>query len=72
MMVESNAPMEATDEKDPEKSPVVLVKRSYAGCLLALFVGMALLLVTGFASFYFFVTKPTVDTGEQWADRVVR
>jgi len=28
-----------------------------------------MLLVAGFASFYFFITKPTVDTGEQWAER---
>lgn len=44
-------------------------KRSHTGCLLALFVGLSILLATGFTSFYFFVTKPTVETGERWVDQ---
>ena len=43
--------------------------RSHAGCLLALFAGLSMLIVAGFASFHFFVTKPAADATEHWVDR---
>lgn len=42
----------------------VLVKRSYGGCFLSFFVGMSILLFSGFAGFYYFVAKPMAATGQ--------
>jgi len=57
------------DESDSENFATVPAKKSQAGCLLALFAGLSMLVVAGFASFYFFVSKPTAEASEQWADR---
>lgn len=51
------------------EEPTIQVKKSYAGCLLSLFVGLSLLLATGFVCFYYFVSQPTAETGEQMIDR---
>ena len=59
---------QASPEPEQSEKPEP-IKKSYTGCLLALFSGMTMLMVAGFASFYFFVSKPTEEAGEQWADR---
>lgn len=57
------------DERDSEKYSSGPVGKSNAGCVMALFSGVSMLMVAGFASFYFFVSKPTEEAGEKWADR---
>lgn len=58
------------DTKNEEPSEVWLgQKKPYTSCLLVLFAGLTMLLVAGFASFYFFVTKPALDNGKEWGDR---
>ena len=71
MMKNTEGSQESNNNKleNPASGASRQAKKSHAGCLLALFAGLSMLLATGFASFYFFVTKPTVDTGEQWVGR---
>jgi hypothetical protein len=56
-------------QNEAEREVTENQKKPYAGCLLALFAGLTMLLVAGFASFYFFVTKPALDHGEEWGSR---
>lgn len=52
-----------TPQSEPAGESTVQVKRSYSGCVLALFVGMSILLVSSLAGFYFFVSKPAAEVG---------
>ncbi|MBK1856082.1 DUF4230 domain-containing protein [Verrucomicrobiaceae bacterium 5K15] len=66
--------METVDEATAESTPReatkdrVVVKKSRASWIWALFGGLSLLTVAGFASFYYFVSKPTTAPVHQLAE----
>ena len=57
-----NRVMESLQEESKgKKEELVVVKKSKAASIFALFVGLSLLIVAGFASFHYFVAKPAVE-----------
>jgi len=61
--------MESIQEESKQQNQErLVVKKSKASSLWALFVGLSLLIVAGFASFHYFVAKPAVAPVHRLAD----